>query len=91
MDKAKAIEILNRLIDVNNNRIVSYKSALEGIEESELKTFFDQFIQTSQNFKKYMSREIYKLNSKSIERTSFTRYSFRSVMNIKSFYPGGDR
>jgi len=91
MDKAKAIEILNRLIDVNNNRIVSYKSALEGIDESELKTFFDQFIQTSQNFKKYMSREIYKLNSKSIERTSFTRYSFRSGMNIKSFYTGGDR
>jgi len=38
-----------------------------------------------------MSREIYKLNSKSIERTSFTRYSFRSGMNIKSFYTGGDR
>ncbi len=49
--KAKAIEVLNSLITINNDRIEGYETASKETEEHDLKTLFAQFISTSRKCK----------------------------------------
>uniref|UniRef100_UPI0025C47882 YtxH domain-containing protein n=1 Tax=Marinilabilia sp. TaxID=2021252 RepID=UPI0025C47882 len=48
----KAIEVLNSLITINNDRIEGYETASNETEEPDLKNLFAQFISTSQKCKK---------------------------------------
>jgi len=91
MEKAKTLEILNRLIEVNNDRIQGFKTASEEINEKKLKPLFVQFAQTSQNFKQDLSREIYSLGSIPTEGTTISGKFFKTWMDIKSSITGADR
>jgi uncharacterized protein (TIGR02284 family) len=89
--KTKSIEILNRLIEINNDRIEGYKAASEEIGEKDLKTLFVRFAQTSQDFNQELSCEVYKLGGYPTDGTTISGKFFRSWMNIKSSIIGADR
>ena len=91
MEKVKTLEILNRLIEVNNDRIQGFKTASEEIKEKKLKPLFVQFALTSQIFKQELSREIYSLGSIPTEGTTISGKLFKTWMDINSSITGADR
>ncbi len=61
MEKQKTIELLNRLVTINNDRIKGYETASKETDEQDLKILFAQFTATSQNCKKELLAEVKKL------------------------------
>lgn len=61
MDTNKSIEVLNTLVEINNDRIEGYKTALNSTEKKGLKKLFLEFQQTSLKCKSELIKEIEKL------------------------------
>jgi len=61
MEEQKTIDVLNKLVEINNDRIEGYNTAASELEEEDLKTLFSQFAQTSQKCNQDLSREILRL------------------------------
>jgi len=91
MEKVKTIELLNRLIEINNDRIAGYTSASEEIEVQDLKTLFIRFTKTSQKFNQDLTRIIKGLGGRPTEGTTIEGKSFRTWMDIRSSITGADR
>ena len=91
MEKEKAIEELNSLITINNDRIEGYETASNETEESDLKSLFAQFISTSQKCKEELSREVTTLGGEIAEGTKVSGKFFRVWMDVKAALTGKDR
>lgn len=91
MEKEKAIEVLNSLITINNDRIEGYETASKETEESDLKAMFAQFISTSQKCKDELSREVITLGGEVAEGTKVSGKFFRAWMDVKAALTGKDR
>ena len=91
MEKVKTIEILNRLIEINNDRIEGYIAAAAEVEVKDLKTLFVRFAHTSENFNQELSGEIYRLGGKPTEGTTLSGKFFRTWMDFRSSIKGADR
>jgi len=64
MKTEKAIENLNTLLCINNDRIEGYKSALYEAKEADIKIMFSTLAQTSLECKKELIQELKKLGGK---------------------------
>lgn len=64
MDTEKAIENLNTLLCINNDRVEGYKSALYEAKEADIKIMFSTLAQTSLECKKELVQELKKLGGK---------------------------
>ena len=84
MSYDKSIDVLNTPIEINNDRIEGYETASKETNDSDLKTLFYKFSQTSQNCKSELVNEIKKLNGTPIEVTRTTGKLFRAWMDIKT-------
>jgi len=91
MEKEKAIEVLNSLIIINNDRIEGYETASKETEELDLKTLFAQFITTSQKCKYELVREVITLGGEEAEGTKVLGKFFRVWMDVKAALTGDDR
>jgi uncharacterized protein (TIGR02284 family) len=91
MNKEKSIEALNKLIEINNDRIEGYNTALSATKEPDLKTLFSQFILTSEKCNIELANEVQKLGGKPIEGTKITGKFFRAWMDVKSALTKNDR
>ena len=91
MEKDKAIEVLNSLITINNDRIEGYETASKETEESDLKALFAQFISTSQKCKEELSKEVITLSGQVAEGTMVSGKFFRVWMDVKAALTGKDR
>jgi uncharacterized protein (TIGR02284 family) len=91
MEKEKAIEVLNSLITINNDRIEGYETATKETEENELKALFAQNISTSQKCKRELVMEVNKLGGEVAEGTKASRKFFRVWMDVKAALTGKDR
>ncbi len=91
MEKDKAIDVLNSLIVINNDRIEGYETASKETEESDLKTLFQQFISTSRNCKQELVREVTLLGGEEAEGTKVSGKFFRVWMDVKAALTGNDR
>ena len=69
MKKEKAVEVLNSLITINNDRIEGYETASKETDEHDLKSLFAQFISTSQKCKQELVLEVNKLGGGASEGT----------------------
>jgi len=58
MDKDKSIGILNKLIEINNDRIEGYETASKETEENDLKHLFAGFITNSQRCKQDLTQQV---------------------------------
>lgn len=91
MENEKTVEVLNKLITINNDRIEGYETASKETEEQDLKTLFAQFSSTSQKCKQELEGEVKKLGGEPTEGTKTTGKFFRVWMDVKAALTGKDR
>ena len=91
MEKEKAIEAINSLITINNDRIEGYETASKETEEFDLKALFEQFISTSQKCKQELVKEVNKLGGEEAEGTRISGKFFRVWMDVKAALTGKER
>lgn len=91
MEHEKTIDALNKLVEINNDRIEGYETATKETNEQELKSLFSQFVQTSLKCKHELTSEIYKLGGDPTEGTKITGKFFRVWMDVKTALASNDR
>jgi len=91
MNTEKAIDVLNSLIQINNDRIEGYETASKEADETDLKTLFSHFTETSLKCKAELVAEVKRLGGKPTEGTTTTGKLYRVWMDIKSAITGSDR
>lgn len=91
MDNEKAIDALNSLITINNDRIQGYENASEETEEPDLKNLFAKFISTSESCKQELITEVRTMGGEIAEGTKVSGKFFRAWMDIKAAISGKDR
>lgn len=91
MNTEKSIDILNSLVQINNDRIEGYETASKEADETDLKTLFSHFTETSLKCKAELVAEIKRLGGKPTEGTTTSGKLYRVWMDIKSAITGSDR
>jgi uncharacterized protein (TIGR02284 family) len=91
MNNEKAIEVLNGLIVINNDRIEGYERAYKETDEADLKALFSKMSSTSQKCKSELVAEVQKLGGTPDEGTTTSGKFYRIWMDIKSALSGKDR
>ena len=91
MEDKKSIDVLNKLIEINNDRIEGYETASKETDETELKTLFTQLAQTSQECNGELIDEVTQLGGDPVEGTKTSGKFFRAWMDVKSALTGKDR
>jgi uncharacterized protein (TIGR02284 family) len=87
----KAIDVLNSLITINNDRIDGYETASKETEEPDLKTLFTELMLTSQKCKQELVREVNAMGGEEAEGTKTSGKFFRAWMDVKAALTGKDR
>lgn len=90
-NKNKAVDVLNSLIIINNDRIAGYETAINETKDEDLKSLFSQNIQTSLSCKSELLAEVNKLGGKPDEGTRADGKIYRAWMDFKSMVTGKDR
>lgn len=72
MNKDKTIDVLNKLIVINNDRIEGYETATEDTEQADLKVLFKKLQQTGQKCKTELVSEVNRLDGTPEEGTRLT-------------------
>ena len=91
MNTEKSIDLLNSLIQINNDRIEGYETASKEADETDLKTLFSHFTETSLKCNTELVAEVNRLGGKPTEGTTTSGKFFRVWMDIKSAVTGSDR
>lgn len=87
MDNDKIIDILNKLVEINNDRIQGYQTTLkeiEKIENTELRTLFNTFQKTSQKCLDELSEIITHLGGIPTQTTNPLGKIHRTWMDLKA-------
>lgn len=91
MNNEKAIDVLNPLITINNDRIEGYETASKETDELDLKSLFAQFISSSQACKRELINEVVILGGEVAEGTLLSGKFYRLWMDAKAALTGKDR
>jgi uncharacterized protein (TIGR02284 family) len=84
----KAVEVLNDLVKIHNDRIAGYERATIETENTDLKTLFTSFIGDSHQFKLALATEV-QTYARDIENTTSSSGDLhRTWINIKAFFTG---
>lgn len=89
----KAAEVLNDLVQINNDRIEGYETAIENLKDGDqdLKSLFVSMIGESQKCKMALSNELNVLKSDTDEGTTASGKLYRAWMDVKAVFTGHDR
>jgi uncharacterized protein (TIGR02284 family) len=91
MDKEKTVDVLNELVEINNDRIAGYETAIKETEDADLIAMFSQFVRTSQSCKAELVSEVRKLGGTPEEGTRTDGKLYRAWMDLKAALTGKDR
>ena len=91
MENQKTITALNKLIEINNDRIEGYETASKETESAELKALFNGLSFTSNSNVTELRAEVVRLGGKPEEGTRVTGKFFRVWMDVKAAFTGNDR
>lgn len=91
METTKTIDVLNKLIQINNDRIEGYKTASSETEHTDLKTFFAELVDTSAKNNFDLRAEVLRLGGKPTDETFTSGKFFRMWMEVKAALTGNDR
>ena len=91
MENIRTIEVLNKLIQMNNDRFESYETAFKETEEQALKTQFSKFMLTSQKCKQQLVDEVVRYGGTPTNSTTTAGKFFRIWMDVKAALTGKDR
>ncbi len=87
----EAIDSLNNLIQINNDRIQGYLTASKETDEQDLKNTFSDLMQTSQECRRQLTEEVLKLGGTPIEGTTVSGKFYRAWMDVKAALTSKDR
>lgn len=87
----KVIEQLNKLVEINNDRVQGYENAAKESIDSDLKSLFIEMSNHSRRLRTDLSNEIRKLGGTPTEGTKNTGKIFRVWMDIKAALTGKNR
>ncbi len=87
----QTVEILNTLVQVHNDRIEGYETATNEVEDTDLKTLFCKFMETSIKCKADLITHIRKLGGMPVEGTKLAFKFFKVWMEVKAAFSGNDR
>jgi uncharacterized protein (TIGR02284 family) len=91
MKNEEAIKVLNKLVEINNDRIEGYETAMNETDESDLKAIFNQFLGTSRKCKQELEAEVTRLGGTPEEGTKNSGKFFRAWMDVKAALTAHDR
>jgi uncharacterized protein (TIGR02284 family) len=91
MKNDKTVEVLNKLLEINNDRLLGYETASKETDEQDLKTLFAQLANTSLRCKQELVDEINSLGGQPIEGTKTSGKFFRAWMDVKAALTGKNR
>ena len=91
MENEKSIDVLNTLIEINNDRIEGYETAMDETNEADLKSLFTRFIQHSSKFKSELVSEVTRMGGEPEEGTRVSGKIYRIWMDVKAALTGKDR
>jgi uncharacterized protein (TIGR02284 family) len=87
----KAVEVVNDLIIINNDRVEGYQRALKETKDADLQVLFQQYIAQSQNFASELRQLVAGNEDTPLDQTTFSGKVYRTWMDIKSAITGADR
>ena len=91
MQNEKAVTTLNKLIEINNDRIEGYQTAFKETNETDLQALFAGMIATSEQCKDELEEEVKSLDGEPTEGTKVSGKFFRVWMDMKAALTGKDR
>jgi uncharacterized protein (TIGR02284 family) len=91
MKNDKTVDVLNKLLEINNDRVEGYETAMKETDEADLKTLFAQLARTSSKFVTELTDEIRSMNGEPVEGTMISGKFFRAWMDVKAALTGRDR
>lgn len=88
-----AVEVLNDLIEINNDRIVGYERAIEETEmaDSDLKSIFAQLATESRQYKQALTDLVVSLGGDVERGTTASGKIYRAWMDVKATFTGNSR
>jgi uncharacterized protein (TIGR02284 family) len=87
----KTVDVLNKLVLINNDRIEGYENALKDTDDHDLVGLFTGFSNTSNRCKRELVNEIYKLGGEPSDDTKISGELYRAWTDIKTAITGKDR
>jgi uncharacterized protein (TIGR02284 family) len=91
MNIEKTIDVLNSLIEINNDRIQGYDTAINETDALDLKIIFSEFQETSIKCKHELAMEVVKLGGVPTTATFVSGKLFRAWMDFKALLTANDR
>ena len=91
MENQKSISALNKLIEINNDRVEGYETAGKETTATDLQTLFAAFENTSATLLSELRAEVAMLGGTPEEGTRVTGKFFRTWMDVKAALTGNDR
>ena len=88
-----AVEVLNDLIQINNDRVEGYKRAIKEADASDvdLKAIFQRMEDESRQYLAELNREVVKLGGEPASGTTVSGKIYRAWMDVKATFTGNDR
>ena len=88
-----AVEVLNDLIEINNDRIAGYKRAIDETEsdDSDLKSIFGQMASESSQYKQALTELVASLGGEPETGTTASGKIYRAWMDVKATFSGHSR
>lgn len=94
MEHQACIEALNDLVKINNDRIEGYTRAINELQDDEngdLKNLFSTMVGESRELKSELSQLVSEYGGSPEEGTTTSGKLYRSWMDVKAMFTGGDR
>lgn len=91
MNANNSIDVLNKLIEINNDRVAGYETASGETKEADLQSLFRELTATSQTNLTELRAEVNRLGGKAEEGTMLSGKIYRAWMDAKAALTGGDR
>lgn len=91
MDNSGTSVALNSLVEINLDRIEGYVTASNETLDEDLKILFNQFIDNSKGFNKFLKEQIALIGEVSINDTSTLGKFYRAWMDLKTTLITNDR
>ncbi|MDH4473821.1 MAG: PA2169 family four-helix-bundle protein [Fluviicola sp.] len=91
MENQQTIDALNKLVQINNERVEGYHTAMKETDEDDLKKLFTQLSKTSTKNTTDLTVEIKRLGGVATEDTKLSGTFFRVWMDVKAALTGKNR
>lgn len=91
MENQKTIDALNKLVEINNDRVEGYDTAAKETKDADLQSLFAGLQATSQDNLSELHAEVTRLGGKPEEGTRVTGKFFRAWMDVKAALAGNER